>query len=107
MDTPAAPLSGDQRLWLWDAAPRCGVSGSFQRAQAAAGTLLIEGRASSARVEAAWLTISTVLERVYERTGLAWRARRTEGGAIRWEPLRDSPELAAYPVGGNRNGGLR
>jgi hypothetical protein len=73
-------------LYLWEAPPRCGVSGSLERAQETAGTILIAGRAPSARVEAARLALSMALESAYVRTGQAWQARRAEGGAIRWEP---------------------
>jgi hypothetical protein len=76
-------------LWLWDAPPRCGVSGSLQRAQAAAGTALLAGRSTLAVVEAARLATSTgTLESAYLRTGQAWQASRTDGGLC-WEPAGD------------------
>jgi hypothetical protein len=73
-------------VYLWEAPPRCGVSSSLEKAQETAGTILIAGSAPSARVESARLALSAALEPAYVRTGLAWQARRAEGGAIRWEP---------------------
>lgn len=80
-------------VWLWDAPPRCGVSGSLEKAQEAAGTVLIAGSAPSARIEAARLALSTTLESAYVCTGQAWQARHAEGGAIRWEPSRSEPRV--------------
>jgi hypothetical protein len=74
-------------VWLWEAPPRCGVSGSLEKAQEAAGMVLAAGSALTARVEAARLgTSAGTLEPTYVRTGQARQARRADGG-IRWEPF--------------------
>ena len=73
-------------VYLWDAPPRCGVSGSLEKAQDAAGTTLIADHAPYARVESARLAHSVALEPAYARTGQMWQARRAEGGVITWEP---------------------
>lgn len=73
-------------IYLWDAPPRCGVSGSLEKAQEAAGTTLMAGHAPSARVESARLTFSAALEPAYARTGRVWQARSPEDGVITWEP---------------------
>jgi hypothetical protein len=78
-------------LYLWEAPPRCGVSGSLEKAQETAGMMLIAGSAPSACVESARLTLSTALEPAYVRTGRVWQARLAEDGAIRWEPWSPSP----------------
>jgi hypothetical protein len=73
-------------IYLWDAPPRCGVCGSLEMAQEAAGTTLSAGHAPSARVESARLAFSTALEPSYARTGRVWQARSAEDGVITWEP---------------------
>src|SRR5580693_6586806 len=73
-------------IYLWDAPPRCGVSGSLEKAQEAAGTTLIAGHAPSARVESARLVFSAALESAYARTGRVWQARSAKDGVITWEP---------------------
>lgn len=73
-------------IYLWDAPPRCGVSGSLEKAQEAAGTTLIAGHAPSARVESARLVFSAALEPAYARTGRVWQARSAKDGVITWEP---------------------
>jgi len=73
-------------IYLWDAPPRCGVSGSLEKAQEAAGTTLIAGHAPSARVESARLAVSAALEPAYDRTGQVWQARSAKDGVITWEP---------------------
>jgi hypothetical protein len=83
-------------VWLWDAPPRCGVSGSREQAQEAAGTILIAGRAPSAWVESARLALSAALEPAYVRTGQAWQAHPTEGGGLRWETVTGSVRDSKY-----------
>lgn len=73
-------------IYLWDAPPRCGVSGSLEKAQEAAGTTLIASHAPSARVESARLVFSAALEPAYARTGRVWQARSAKDGVITWEP---------------------
>jgi hypothetical protein len=73
-------------IYLWDAPPRCGVSGSLEKAQEAAGTTLIAGHAPSARVESARLVFSAALEPAYARTGRVWQAHSAKDGVITWEP---------------------
>jgi len=73
-------------IYLWDAPPRCGVSGSLEKAQEAAGTTLIPGHVPSARVESARLAFSAALEPEYARTGRVWQARSEKDGVITWEP---------------------
>ena len=73
-------------IYLWDAPPGCGVSGSLEKAQEAAGTTLIAGHAPSARVESARLVFSAALEPAYARTGRVWQARSAQDGVITWEP---------------------
>ena len=103
-------------LYLWDAPPRCGVSGSLEKAQEAAGTTLIAGHAPSARVESARLAFSAALEPGYARTGQVWQAH-TKDGVVTWEPgdtrlaARPGPRFAGRPqvyVGhGTRNNARR
>ena len=94
-------------VYLWDAPPRCGVSGSLEKAQEAAGTTFIAGHAPSARVESARLSFSAALEPRYARTGRVWQAH-TEDGVVTWEPgdtgLGPQPWPAA-PDGPGRPGG--
>jgi hypothetical protein len=73
-------------IYLWDAPPRCGVSGSLEKAQEAAGTTLVAGHAPAARVESARLAFSAALEPAYARTGRVWQARSAKDGVITWEP---------------------
>src|SRR5580700_1495921 len=86
-------------IYLWDAPPRCGVSGSLEKAQEAAGTTLIAGHAPSARVESARLVFSAALESAYARTGRVWQARSAKDGVITWESgcLPATRGLAGHP----------
>ena len=79
-------------VWLWDATGpvRCGrgVTDDEGRALGAAAALLRSGTACSATVEAARPVLDDrTLNRIYERTGTGWQARRGEHGAVRWRPL--------------------
>src|SRR5580693_2155123 len=91
-------------IYLWDAPPRCGVSGSLEKAQEAAGTTLRTGHAPSARVESARLVFSAALEPAYARTGRVWRARSAKDGMITWEP--GDAGLGPQPVVVRGNGVL-
>jgi hypothetical protein len=87
-------------VWLWDAPgpARCGrgVTDDEGRALGAAVALLRSGAACSATVEAARTVLDPrTLNRVYERTGTGWQARRGEDGVIRWQPLRQARKGAA------------
>lgn len=84
-------------VWLWDAPGpvRCGrgVTGDEGSALGAAAVFLRSGAACSATVEAARMVLDErTLNRVYERTGTGWQARRGEHGAVRWQPLRQAHE---------------
>jgi hypothetical protein len=72
-------------VFLWDAVPACGVTGSLATAQLRAGDMLLDGKARCALVQAARLALGTDLEPSYERIGSAWRANRYNGGSIHWK----------------------
>jgi hypothetical protein len=95
-------------LYLWDAPPRCGVSGSLEKAQEAAATVLVAGTARSARIESALVALLSTLETGYVRTGQAWQGRRADGG-IRWVPAMASTPSAPPNRGSTigRGAGLR
>jgi hypothetical protein len=78
-------------VYLWDAPPRCGVSGSLERAQALAGTAVAEGSAEGALVEAARLGLSAALEPAYVRIGVAYQASRDGCGAVAWRQADGKP----------------
>lgn len=73
-------------VWLWDAPPRCGVSGSLEQAQTTAATAVAEGSAAPARVEAARIGLSAALEPAYVRSGVAYLGRRAACGGFSWRP---------------------
>lgn len=78
-------------LWLWDADRYHGVAGDETRARQAAADCLISGRAHTASVEAASLTLGvSSLTDTYIRSGIGWTGRRSERD-VRWTPLAGMP----------------
>jgi hypothetical protein len=76
-------------VWIWDAsgpaASACGVAGTAEAAQEAAGSLVADGRAEAARVEQAALVVGTTLTYDYCPTGRAWHAR-LDADSLTWTP---------------------
>jgi hypothetical protein len=74
-------------VWIWDAsgptASACGVAGTAEAAQEAAGKLVADGRAEAARVEQAALVIGATLTYDYCPTGRTWHAR-LDAGSLTW-----------------------
>jgi hypothetical protein len=77
-------------VWLWDASgPGTfrGITGDDGTARRAAAQCITSGKADTATVEKASLTIGmSSLTARYIRTGTGWTARRS-GGRVRWAAL--------------------
>jgi hypothetical protein len=86
-------------VWIWEAngpaADACGVAGTAEVAQDAAGSLLATGQAEAAHVEQAAVVIGrAALTYDYCPTGRAWDARLESGSPV-WVPAASLSDRAA------------
>lgn len=72
-------------VWLWDAPPHCGVSGSLTQAQEVAATAMAATPEKTVVVESALVMLNAGLDMAYTRTGQQWRGSLDKDGSVRWD----------------------
>lgn len=106
--TARAHVGGDHalELWLWEASVpgRCrGITDAAARARNVAEACIKSGQASTVRVEQACLVMNDWMDSEYQRTGVGWSARLSDGNVI-WRPL--APGKPAAASNGEKGDGL-